>query len=127
MGVRLAVAATELVEEAVRGLNSVAEILSRGEPKGDGETGLLLPPVCAVGDAMLPTGLWAVNSDMPVVDRLESVRFQGRWEALGEPDPMTPGCCRGLAVAMVAADVGVVDAPSGEPGCCGVASIAVGS
>lgn len=123
VGVRLAAPAARLVDEALRGLNSVAEMLSLGEPKGDGETGLLVAPITAIGEDTL--GPEAVKEVMPVVERLDSVRFHGRGEALGDPEPITPGCCRGLALATVA-EVGV-DATRGEVGCCGVVNTALGS
>ena len=94
--------AAVLVEEPpVRGLNSVAAMLSLGEPKGDGDAGRL------PGLPMTPGGSGVIDEAAPaaapveearlVVERLERVRFQGRGEARGEPEPMTPGCGRGLA------------------------------
>lgn len=98
-----------LVEGPVRGLNSVAAMLSFGELKGDGEAGRLpgLPNTPGGSEDMgdtAPAAAPFVEARL-VVERLDRVRFQGRGEARGEPEPMTPGCGRGLA-ALVAVGEG---------------------
>lgn len=109
MGVSAAVGgAAELAEEDVRGLNSVAAMLSLGEPKGDGDAGRLpaLPTTPGgsedAGEAALAAAPLA--EARLVVERLERVRFHGLGEARGEPDPMTPGCGRGLAAVLTLAE-----------------------
>ena len=97
-------AAAVLVEGPVRGLNSVAPMLSLGEPKGEGDTGRLpeLPmtpggseDIGEANDAVAPVEEAEARL---VEDKFEKVWFQGRGEARGEPDPMTPGCGRELAL-----------------------------
>ena len=86
---------TRLEDELFRGRNSDAATLRRGEPKGEGEAGRLVEvPDSAGGTDEMgePTlVLMATDEVTLVVERLERVRFQGRGDARGEPEPMTPG------------------------------------
>lgn len=118
-----------LVDELLRGLNSIAATLSFGELNGDGEVGRLL------GVPMIPGGREDIGEERVgaapeeearlVVDRLEMVRFHGRGEERGEPEPMTPGCGLGLALPLFAGDHAAlgpvtkeasVETKCGEPG-----------
>lgn len=108
VGVNVSGAGAPPEDEAVRGLNSVAAMLSFGEPKGDGEAGRLaeLP--------MTPGGSEAMGEATPeappleetrlVVERFDRVRFHGLGDARGEPEPMTPGWGLGLAAVLAVAE-----------------------
>jgi hypothetical protein len=98
----------------------MAAMLSLGEPKGDGEAGRLLgPPMTPGGRVERVAGVGAAPLEEArlVDERLERVRFHGRGDARGEPEPMTPGWGRGLALvvgAALAADEGQAAAAVGE-------------
>ena len=114
-----ALAAALPVEDVpVRGLNSEAPMLSFGEPKGDGDAGRL------PGLPMTPGGSEDMGEEAPaaaplrearlVVERLDRVRLHGLGEARGEPEPMTPGCGRGLAAVALADGQAGLDAEASE-------------